>query len=166
MNKKIEIILSFRKYLLDQIDHISPGQLNLIPKSRKHNIIWNLAHMNSVMQVLCYQFSDLPTVLSKTQILPFLPGTSPIGELGFDEIEEIKQQLLYLPYQLQKDFSYGLFQQYEQPEKINAVYGIQLNCIDDAIAYLLHHDGLHYASVMNIQKELKTIYSRPEELYC
>jgi hypothetical protein len=59
-NQKIEKIKRFRIYLLEQLDGLTTGQPNAIPTGYANNIVWNLGHLTSVVQTMCYVRAGLP----------------------------------------------------------------------------------------------------------
>ncbi|HYH14240.1 MAG TPA: DinB family protein, partial [Flavisolibacter sp.] len=103
MNKKIEMIKGFRFFLLKQIEHLTTKQLNEIPLGHNNNVIWNLAHMTTVVQNMCYVRAGLPVAISERYVSPFMPGTRPNGWINEQEIEHIKEVFVTSLDQLQSD---------------------------------------------------------------
>lgn len=155
MNKNLEIILNFRKYLLIKIDTLHAEQLNYIPASFNNNIIWNLGHLNAVLQGLCYKNSGLPIKLEEKYFYPFLAGTKPVDFISENEIISIKKHLITSVEQLQTDLEKNLFKQYHKSEKIEQVYNIQLTSINDAIYYITHHEGIHFNAILTLQRMIE-----------
>lgn len=155
MNKSIEIILNFRKLLLLRIEPLTEEQLNLIPSGFSNNIIWNLGHMNAVLQALCYRNSKLPLTVENNSFLPFLPGTKPEESLNSNSIKLIKQQFIDSVNQLDKDLQTGVFKEYERSERIEKVYNIKVETVSDALKYVTHHDGIHFHAIMALRKVIE-----------
>lgn len=149
--RAIDKIIQFRHYLLGRISDLTPQQLNYIPAGHRNNIIWNLAHMTAVLQVLCYVRSGLAMTIDQTYYTPFLAGTSPEKEMTPDEIATIKSLFITTANQLADDYERGIFVDYSKVEKIEQVYHIQVTNIDDAIEYLLHHEGFHYGCISSLK---------------
>lgn len=152
MQKNIDLIFNFRKYLLAKIDSFSAEELNYIPENFNNNIIWNLGHLNAVLQALCYRNSGLPIPLEEKYFYPFLPGTKPSDFIDENEINIIKQQFITTVQQIQIDLENGLFKQYNKPEKIEQIYNIQLISISDAIDYITHHEGIHFNAILMLKR--------------
>lgn len=152
MSKEIEIILNFRKYLLTQINGLSVEDLNYVPENHNNNIIWNLGHLNAVVQALCYRSSQLPLRIDDPYFASFLPGTSPNHYIVLTEIDIIKQQLITSIAGLNKDLEKGLFTTYHPVEKVKTVYDIDITTIDDALKYIIHHEGVHYNAIMQLKR--------------
>ena len=154
MNKSLEIILNFRRILLSRIESLTTEQLNAIPVSYNNNIIWNLAHMNAVMQNLCYTCSGLPITIDEKYFQRFMPLTKPEGFIGDAEVLVIKTELISSVEKLNKDLEDGIFQSYTEVERIRRVYNIGVSSIDDAIRYTTHHEGIHFNAVLNMKRML------------
>lgn len=144
VNKNIEIIINFRKHLLTNIDALNIEQLNFVPPNFNNNIVWNIGHLNAVLQLFCYKNSGLPLKIEEKYFLPFLSGTKPTDFINENEIKTIKQQLVKSPEELSIDLENGLFEKYKKVERIEKVYNIQVETINDAINYLTHHEGIHF----------------------
>lgn len=152
MTKNIEIILSFRKQLLTKIGSVSAEQLNVIPKNFNNNIIWNLGHMNTVLQALCYRSSGLQIKMDEDDFKQFMSGTKLSDFITESEIKTIKDQLVKSPEELQSDLENGLFKTYNKVERIEKVYGINVETINDALDYVTFHDGIHYNAILTLKR--------------
>jgi len=155
MESKIEKIKGFRLFLLKQIENLSIDQLNEIPIGFGNNIIWNLGHLISVQQNMCYVKAGLPVCVHDAFVSPFLPGTKPKSFIQEAEIHQIKETLITSADQLQSDYEKGIFGNYSPAAMITKTYGFEVNAIDSALEYVLHHDGLH-AGYLLAQKKLLT----------
>ncbi len=155
MNKNIEIILNFRKHLLTKIDLLNVEQLNLVPTNFNNNIVWNMRHLNAVLQVLCYKSPGLPTKIDEKYFYPFLSGTKPSGFIIADEIQTIKQQSIKTVEELNTDLENGLFEKYNKVKRIEKVYNIQVETINDAIDYVTHHEGIHFNAILTLKRVIE-----------
>ncbi len=143
MNKKIEKIKNCRLFLLKQISGLTSEQLNLVPEGYNNNIIWNLAHLLSATQAICYRRAGLPVTIDDKYFTPFLTNTKPGDFINNQEIEVIKKLFISSIDTLQTDFENKIFGNYTKSENIERVYGIDVSNIDDAIEFLLYHEGFH-----------------------
>jgi hypothetical protein len=151
MNRNIEKIKNFRLFILKQIDGLTTQQLNTIPSGFNNNIIWNLAHLTCVVQNLCYARSGLPITVDDKYFSPYMPGTKPERNIDGPEIETIKTQLVSTFDQLQSDLGKGIFKNYTPSVLIPKVYGFEVTNIDEAIEYLLYHEGLHQGHILSLK---------------
>lgn len=154
MNRQIERIRSLRKALLGQISELTIDQLNESPGSQKNNIIWHLGHLIAAQQNLCYVRSGLPITVSDEYFTPFLPGTKPNRSYTVAEVKAIEKLLLSSIETFMVDYGKNLFVTYTPSVMIPKIYGVEVNNIDDAIEYLLYHEGIHVGYIMAFKTEL------------
>lgn len=143
MNKKLEKIKGFRLFVLKQISGLTSEQLNLIPAGYNNNIIWNVGHLVSATQAICYKRAVLPVTIDDKYVTPFLPTTKPVGFINSEEIDIIKELFISSIDTLNTDLGNNIFGNYTKSERIEEVYGIDVSNIDDAIEFLLYHEGFH-----------------------
>ena len=86
MKKQFEIHRTTRKTLLAYIEGLSAEQLNRIPAGFNNNIIWNLAHMFTVQQVVCYKRGGHSMLIDEATFENFKPGTVPTPFLDDKQI--------------------------------------------------------------------------------
>jgi len=149
MKRAIEIIKQPRQKILDEINHLSVEQLNKIPEGFNNNIIWNLGHMIAAQQGICYMRAGLPVRVSDELFHAYKSGTKPEGFVDAEGVEEIKQLLFTTLDQLEADFDNGIFTNYTS---FITRYDIPLSSIDEAIAFLPFHEGLHIGYIMSLRK--------------
>ena len=107
MKHTIESLSKGRTLLLKLIEGLTIEQLNKIPEGFKNNIAWNVAHLVVTQQLLCYKLSGLPCLISDEMINLYRKGTAPEQEVTAEEFETIKELLISLPVQFEKDFRSG-----------------------------------------------------------
>lgn len=74
---KIERLRKIRSALLDATGDLTIDQLNRIPEGFNNNIIWNLAHLVSVQQGVCYLRAGEPLSVEESFYHAYKPGTRP-----------------------------------------------------------------------------------------
>lgn len=151
MNVKIEKIKNFRFSLLRQIEDLSTEDLNNIPSGHKNNIIWNLAHLSCAVQNLCYVRAGLPITIDEKYFAPYMSGTKPEKFVDEEEIKSIKGIFISSIDKLQSDFEKEIFEHYSPSVMIQKVYGVEVNNIDQAIDYLIYHEGFHAGYVLSLK---------------
>jgi hypothetical protein len=154
MNKQVERIKKLRIWLLNQIDGLTTQQLNDIPTGHNNNIIWNLGHLTSVVQTVCYVRAGLPITIDDKFYTPFMTGTKPERFIDEQEIRNIKELSTTSIDTLQEnlDLDKNLFQNYIPSVMIPKVYGFDVNNIDEAINYLVYHEGYHAGCVISLKR--------------
>ncbi|WP_170113626.1 DinB family protein [Mucilaginibacter yixingensis] len=152
MNKLIDTLIKTRQKLIAGIDDLNAEQLNHIPQGFKNNIIWNLAHLVSAQQGLCYLRANAPMRVTAQMREEYAPGTKPERFIGDEEITEIKELLISTLHQLQADLDSNYFAGYTS--WVNR-HDIELNNVNDVLCYLPFHEGLH-ADRIAVYKKLIT----------
>ncbi|WP_158995365.1 DinB family protein [Mucilaginibacter sp. L196] len=149
MIREIEIIKQPRERILDEISHLSVEQLNKVPAGFNNNIIWNLGHMIAAQQGICYKRAGLDARVDDAFFNTYKPGTKPEGFVDAVGVEEIKKMLFTTLEQLEADYSNGIISNYTS---FVTRYGIPLSSIDEALAFLPFHEGLHIGYIMSLKK--------------
>jgi hypothetical protein len=152
-HSQLNKITLFRQFVLKEISGLSIEQLNAIPSGFNNNIIWNLGHILAATQAICYRRAGQPVVIDEQYFLPFLTNTKPGNSIGQEDAHIICELLESTVAILQHDYDRRHFSNYTMSENIQAIYGIELRTIDDAIDFLLYHDGYHAAKI-NMIKQL------------
>jgi hypothetical protein len=150
MDKRIDKIKKVRQFLLEQIAGLSTEQLNKIPEGYNNNIIWNLVHLIAAQQGICYLRAGQTVVISDKFIAPFFTNTKPEKIIETREIEEIKSLFISTIDELQTDYDRKVFNNYTPSPNILKVYGIEITGIDDALEFLLYHEGYHSGYVISL----------------
>ena len=149
MSKQIEDLKKTRAFIINFTNELTVEQLNEIPEGFSNNIIWNLAHLISAQQGVCYMRAGLPVITEEKYFTLYKPGTKPEQFIDADEIEKIKQLLFTTLDKLAEDYNNGAFADY----KIwTTRYGVEINNIDDIISFLSFHDGLHTGYIMALKR--------------
>ncbi len=154
MNRKIENLKNYRQYLLGQLEGLSTEQLNAIPAGYNNNLVWNLAHLVSVAQNLCYVRAGLPIAVDDRYFSPYLPGTRPAGFIDEPEIQTIKALCITSLDRFQADYAKDAFRNYVPSAGIRQVYGVEVSNIDEAIDYLVYHEGFHGGYMLSLKRLL------------
>lgn len=150
MNQNIDTIKKTRGYVLQLLADATVEQLNDVPAGFNNNIIWNLGHMVAAQQGVCYLRAGLKTHISETFYRRFKPDTKSEGFINADEVETIKGLLLSTLDGFEADYGSHLFSKYPS---WTTRYGATLSTIDEAVQFLLFHEGLHTGYIM-AQKRL------------
>ena len=152
MNSNLNKIKNFRLYLLKQISNLTTEQLNYIPSGYNNNIIWNLAHLVSAEQNMCYVRSGLPVTVEDKYFTPYISGTKPVDFVKGEDIEAIKAMLITSVDRLQVDLDNNAFINYTPSIMIPKVYGFEVSNIEEALEYLLYHEGYHSGCILSLKR--------------
>lgn len=149
MIKALTTTKNIRTTIIKIIEGLSNEQLNAVPPGFNNNIIWNVIHLISAQQSVCYTRSGLDVVVDDKYVSPYKPGTKPEAIVTDTEVEKVKGLLLSSIDVLDADY------QVKDLSKYNAVttrYGVELASVDDAISFLPFHDGLHMGYIMALKR--------------
>lgn len=141
MEELLNLIKQTRINFIQLVDTCSVDELNEIPQGFGNNIIWNFAHIIASQQVLCYQLSDVPTLMDADFIAAWRAGSRPDDFVDQNRIDELKQLVLNTITDFDNDFKNGIFQHYNP---YTTRYGVTINNIAEAVQYVSLHDGLHF----------------------
>ena len=149
MQQTFEITRTSRKILSQFLEKYTLEQLNAIPEGFSNNLIWNIAHIIVVQQMLVYKISGLPMNISDEMVEKYKKGTKPEHQATQAEVDEIKSQLLDSIYQTETDFNNKVFNNYQEYPTST---GFVLKNAEDAMAFNYFHEGLHIGVMMGIRK--------------
>ncbi len=152
MNRQIERIKQIRTFLIESINDLSADELNEIPSGFNNNIVWNLGHLIAAQQGVCYVRAGVKPAVDEKYIILYKSGTKPGGFIAGNEAEIIKKLLISSLDLLQADYEDNVFASYLL---WTTRYGAELSNIDDALQFLLFHEGLHSGSVIALKKLVK-----------
>lgn len=152
MNAQTERIKKIRAFLIDSVNDLSADQLNEVPPGFNNNIIWNLGHLIAVQQGVCYVRAGVKPVTDEKYVVLYKPGTKPDKYVAGDEVKTIKELLLSSLDLFKTDYQTNMFANYPA---WTTRYGVELSNIDDALQFLLFHEGLHSGFVAALKNLVK-----------
>lgn len=135
--------------MLDFISNLTIEQINKVPNGFNNNIAWNLGHMVAAQQGICYKRAGVEARIQEDFFNTYKSGSKPeraITEAGY---EEIKQLFFTTLDELETDYKAGIFENYMP---MVTRYNVELSNIDQAMAFLPFHDGLHIGYIMSLRK--------------
>jgi hypothetical protein len=149
MNTSLDVTRTSRKMLSQFLKGYSLAQLNSIPAGHNNNLIWNIAHIIVVQQMLVYKLSGLPMKVSDTLVEKYKKGTKPEQDATQAEVDEIYNLLMETIDQTQIDLnndSFVSFQEYPTST------GFVLKNAKDAMVFNSFHEGIHIGAILSIRK--------------
>lgn len=151
MQSTFDINLSSRNVLLKFLENYSLEQLNSIPEGYGNNLIWNIGHIVVVQQMLVYHLSGLPMLVSPEMVEKYKKGTKPEVPVSQKEVGQIKDLLYVTLEQTKKDFSEGIFREYNA---FTTMSGFHIRNAQEAMEFNNYHEGVHTGVMMRISKFL------------
>ena len=149
MYRTFEITRTSRKVLLQILEKHTLEELNTIPHGFSNNLIWNIGHIIVVQQMLVYNLSGLPMMVSIEMVEKYKKGTKPEHNANQTEIDEIKRLLFETIDQSDVDFADKIFKTYQE---FTTMSGFTIKTAKDAMAFNYYHEGVHTGIMMQIRK--------------
>ncbi len=149
MTATFDINQSSRDVLLDFLENHTLEQLNIVPAGFSNNLIWNIAHIIVVQQLLVYNLSGLPMMVSNDMISKYRRGTEPEQSVTRAEVEEIKWLLFSTLEKARKDFADNIFQEYDE---FVSMSGFNITNAKAAMEFNNYHEAVHTGIMMQIKK--------------
>jgi hypothetical protein len=140
-----------RKLLFGLAATMTNEELNTIPEGFRNNVAWHLGHVIAVQQGLTYQMSGLQATVSIDVMKRFPMGSFPDGHLNDAYIKELKSLSIKTLDEMEEDYNTGRFANYKP---YMSSFGYQMNTIEEAIAFLPIHEGIHLGYVMSMRRTL------------
>lgn len=149
IREQISNIKQTRKFLLTLIEGLTLEQLNKQPNGFNNNIFWNIGHIVVAQQGLCYVRAGLQPHLDEAILNEFKSGTKPNRAYTQDDLDRMKSALFSTLDELEQDISKNYFVQYAP---FSTRYDVEIKNIEDAVAFLQFHEGLHIGYIMALKK--------------
>lgn len=151
MDWAFDITIKTRKFLNSFIENLSLSALNKVPDGFNNNIIWNIAHVIVTQQLLVYNLSGLPTIVSKEMIDSYRKGTRPLRDLNQAEVDAISNLLFSTIEKTKDDYDSKLFQTYNQ---YTVTTKNTISNVEEAIEFNNFHEGIHLGYILALRKSI------------
>ncbi|MEB0262371.1 MULTISPECIES: DinB family protein [unclassified Mucilaginibacter] len=147
LDKQLEFIRQPRLMVLNILKDFTLEQLNTIPPGFNNNIAWNLGHLVAAQLGIWYKRADLEVDERFYQL--YKADSKPEGPITQEQLDDIKERLITSLDAFEKDYAAAIFTNYPT---WTTRYGAVVSSIDEAIAFLPFHDGLHIGYMMSLRK--------------
>lgn len=124
-------------------------QLNTIPEGFSNNLIWNIGHIIVVQQMLVYNLSGLPMMVSEEMVSKYKRGTKPEHIVTQKEVDEFKNLLWSTLEQTKKDFANNIFKNFTE---FTTMSGYTMKSATEAMEFNNYHEAIHTGIMMQIRK--------------
>jgi hypothetical protein len=149
MNTSLDVTRTSRKMLSQFLKGYNLGQLNTIPEGHNNNLIWNIAHIIVVQQMLVYKLSGLPMKISETLVEKYKKGTKPEQDATQAEVDEINNLLMETIDQTEIDLNNNVFVNFQEYPTST---GFVLKSVKDAMVFNSFHEGIHIGAILSLRK--------------
>lgn len=138
-----------RKIVSQFLENYTLEQLNTIPVGFKNNLIWNIGHIVVIQQILVYQFSGLPMLVSNDMVEMYKKGSKPERDVTQIEVDALQVLLFETITKTEVDYSSNIFKNYQE---LTTSTGFALKNVEDALSYNYYHEALHLGILMSLEK--------------
>jgi len=149
MQRTFDFTRTSRTIISKFLDNYTLEKLNTIPNGFNNNLIWNIGHIVVVQQMLVYNLSGLPMMVSPEMVAKYKRGTKPEADVTKEEADEIRELLITTIDQCEADFSKQVFKNYNT---FTTATGFILTTAEDAMAFNYYHEATHLGIMMGIRK--------------
>lgn len=149
MHQVFEITRLSRKIIAEYLEHYTLEQLNKVPEGFNNNLIWNIGHIVVVQQMLVYNLSGLPMMVSPEMVEKYKRGTKPEHLISQAEVDEIRSLLFETINQTKADLNSKIFKTYTE---FTTLSGFTMRNVEDALAFNYYHEAMHIGMMMSIRK--------------
>ncbi|MDI1254881.1 MAG: DinB family protein [Flavobacterium sp.] len=153
MDTTFEITRVSRNTIAKFLDNYTLEQLNKVPQGFNNNLIWNIAHIVVVQQMLVYNLSGLPMMVDVQMVEKYKRGTKPESDVTQEEVDHIKSLLFTTIEKTEADFnsesSEAIFHNFTE---FTTMTGFTMRTAAEAIAFNYFHESMHIGIMMSIRK--------------
>ncbi len=151
MDWAFDIAIKNRTLLESFIEKHTLEELNKVPEGFNNNIIWNIAHTIVTQQLLVYNLSGLPMVVSDEMVATYRKGTKAENNVSQAEVDTIKGVLFSTIEKTKEDYENKIFQSYNQ---YTVTTKSTLSNVEEAIEFNNFHEGIHLGYILALRKSL------------
>ena len=151
MDFTFDIALKTRILFYKTLENLTLDQLNTKPKGFNNTIFWNIKHVVITQQLLIYRLSELPVLVTETEIETYKKGTKSESKATIEDIELLKYQLFSTLEKTKEDYQKGLFKKYTE-YTVSTKSNLTSN--NEALAFNNSHEGIHFGYILAMKKIL------------
>jgi hypothetical protein len=149
MEPTFNINQTSRNTIANFLENHTLEQLNTIPEGFSNNLIWNIGHIIVVQQMLVYNLSGLPMMVSEDMVSKYKRGTKPEHSVTQEEVDEFKKLLWSTLEQTKKDFANNIFKNFTE---FTTMSGYTMKSAQEAMEFNNYHEAIHTGIMMQIRK--------------
>lgn len=137
-----------RQSIYKVVADLAQEQCLAIPTGFDNNIAWNLGHILTVHQRLCYLHVDLEPLMPREMLAMYVPGTSPAEWSTQPDCAELIAMVMDHLETFEADYATGRFPTTVADRTTST--GIVLHTFDELLMFNNYHEGLHYGTILSL----------------
>ena len=151
MDWAFDITVKNRIIMASFLESLSLQELNKVPTGFNNNIIWNIAHLVVTQQLLTYNLSGLPMLISDEMVSKYRKGSKVEIKATQEEVNQVKEMLFSTLERTRQDYKKGIFKNYKE---YTVTTKSNLTNIEQAIEFNNFHEGIHLGYILAMKKSL------------
>lgn len=145
-----------RGYMMQKVDDLSPEQLLEVPDGAANNVLWNLGHVVMSHYGMLYKPSGVELPVPQAWEDWFKPGTSPSDWTEQPPVDEVIAAARNQIPHIIENYSKGAFASFKP---YDLVPGVTLSSPEDAMGFMLTHEGSHVGIVISLRRLLGAVHA-------
>lgn len=147
--RSLDDLRRVRQSLDAAVDDLPPEAWHAVPDGFQNNVLWNVGHVVVTAELLTYGRAGLDLPSSPALVAACRKGTSPDAWAAPPDTAEVRRRLAASPDQIEADYRAGRFQTYDP---YTTTPGVVLGSVEDALRFVLFHEGLHLGTVRALRR--------------
>ena len=151
LNRALAISLQARKNMEGFLSRFTEEQINAIPGPFANNLAWNYIHSICTLELLTLGLTGYDLSVPMEKVALYRKGTVPTEYITTDDLANWKERSMRSIQHIQEKLDKGDFDRFKPYQ---TSYGMELQSVDDALAFNTVHEGLHLGYMLALAKSL------------
>lgn len=144
-----DTLVKTRNRMAGSLSDLTQEQWFKQPDGFANNIAWNVGHLITAQQFLCYHSLGVAGYAAPEMRGMYGGGTSPADWKEQPDTAELLRLFVELPQRLSADIAAGKFENYVRPEPVEGQFPPP-ESVAHAFVYNQHHEGLHNGTIIDL----------------
>ncbi|MEZ4707978.1 MAG: DinB family protein [Caldilineaceae bacterium] len=149
MSKALPVLRHTRNSIYKAVKDLTPEQCLAIPGGHDNNIAWNIGHIITVQQRLCYVRCGLDPYISSNMMALYLPGTSPADWNKQPDSAGLIAMMMEHMDKLEADYADGKFD--TSFEATTTPSGLFIGDFETALIFNIYHESQHFGTILALK---------------
>ena len=145
MSKALPVLRHTRNSIYRAVKDLTSDQCLAIPSGHDNSIAWNIGHIITVQQRICYLRCGLDSYLSADVMALYLPGTSPADWPDEPDSAHLIAIMMEHLDKLEADYADGKFNTSFEPSTTPS--GLYIGDFETALVFNIYHEAQHFGTI-------------------